>query len=254
MLSIVIIGTGNVATQLFDTFLTYDTLNVLQVVGRSEKSLAYFSNKTKTSLVSSRIENADVYIIAVSDAAIAAIANLLRKQKGLVVHTSGSVPLSVLSGNQNRGVFYPLQTFTKNKLVPFREIPMCIEAVHKKDLKTLNFLAETISNTVYEISSEQRKQLHLAAVFVNNFSNYMFVLGKEICEEKKVPFSILKPLIAETANKIKEITPIEAQTGPARRNDIETMQRHLDQLTTKEQKTIYKLLSESIQTKYGKEL
>ena len=177
MLSIVIIGTGNVATHLFDTFLTYDTLNVLQVVGRSEKSLAYFSNKTKTTLLSSKIDVADIYIIAVSDDAISEVANALKKQNGLIVHTSGSVALSILDNNHNKGIFYPLQTFTKNKLVNFREIPICIEATHKKDLKTLHFLAETISKHVYEISSEQRKHLHLAAVFVNNFSNYMYILG-----------------------------------------------------------------------------
>ncbi len=254
MLSIVIIGTGNVATHLFNTFLSYDTLNVLQVVGRSEDSLAYFANKTKTSLIANTIENADVYIIAVSDDAIAEVSEKLKKQKGLVVHTSGSVAMSILKPHQNNGIFYPLQTFTKSKLVNFRAIPICIEATQKKDLKILYFLAETISNHVYEVSSEQRKHLHLAAVFVNNFSNYMYTLGNEICEEHKVPFHILKPLITETAEKINDITPLQAQTGPARRNDVETMQRHLDQLTTKEQKNIYKLISESIQKKYGKEL
>ena len=254
MISIVLIGTGNIATHLFDTFLLYDTLNVLQVVGRSKKSLSHFSNKTATCMLSSTIKKADIYIIAVSDDAIPIVSKTIEHLNGLVVHTSGSVSLESLSFNKNSGVFYPLQTFTKGAKVDFRKIPICLETKEKEDLKTLHFIAETISDSVYEISSEQRQHLHLAAVFVNNFTNYMYTIGHEICDDNKVLFDILKPLIKETAQKLNTLEPYEAQTGPARRNDIETMQRHLDQLKTKDQKKIYKLLSETIQKKYGKEL
>ncbi len=254
MLSIVLIGTGNIATHLFDTFNLYDTINVEQVVGRSEKSLAYFSKKTDVCLINNTIKNADLYIIAVSDDAITSVSEKLKNKNGLIVHTSGSAPLSGLSFNKNTGVFYPLQTFTKGKQVDFKTIPICIESNKESDLNLLQQLAKTISNKVYEISTTERQHLHVAAVFVNNFTNYMFTLGNEICEENKVPFDILKPLISETVAKISKLKPIDAQTGPAKRNDIQTMQRHIEQLQSKEKKNIYKLLSEAIQKKYGKEL
>jgi predicted short-subunit dehydrogenase-like oxidoreductase (DUF2520 family) len=250
MVSVILIGTGNVATQLYDNFLLHPSIKVVQVIGRSAKSLAYFTSKTETSLITGIIKKADVYFIAISDDAIETVAHELTDVDGLVVHTSGSVPLSILSKLKRIGVFYPLQTFTKEKKLDFRNIPICLEIENKEEHKALNFIAETISNTVYDITSEQRKSLHLAAVFVNNFTNYMYRMGQEICEEHEVPFAILKPLIHETANKIDVISPENAQTGPARRNDIQTMQLHLDQLQTDEKKEIYKLLSESIQKKY----
>ncbi|ADV50636.1 Domain of unknown function DUF2520-containing protein [Cellulophaga algicola DSM 14237] len=254
MISIVLIGTGNIATHFFDTFLQYDMLNVLQVVGRRNESLHYFSQKTETCLLSDTLKKADVYIIAVSDDAIPEVSSKLKHVTGLVVHTSGSVSINALNTCKNYGVFYPLQTFTKGKKVDFRPIPICIEAENEDNLKTLSFLAETISDKVYQISTEQRSHLHLAAVFVNNFTNYMYTIGNEICDDHKVPFEILEPLIKETSAKILTLKPKEAQTGPARRNDVATMQRHLEQLKTKDKKQIYKLLSESIQKKYGKKL
>lgn len=250
MVSVILIGTGNVATQLFDTFLQYNSINVVQVIGRSEKSLAYFSSKTETALFTESIKKADLYIISISDDAIIPIVEQLEGLNGLVVHTSGSVSLEALSKFKKSGVFYPLQTFTKGKKLNFRNIPICLEIKNKKDYKPLKFISETISDVVYEIKSEQRKSLHLAAVFVNNFTNYMYTIGHEICELNNVPFGILKPLILETAHKVDIMSPENAQTGPAKRNDVITMQYHLAQLNTKNHKEIYKLLSESIQKKY----
>ncbi|WP_282116519.1 Rossmann-like and DUF2520 domain-containing protein [Cellulophaga baltica] len=254
MISIVLIGTGNIATHLFDTFLQYDMLNVLQVVGRQKEALNYFSQKTDTCLLTETITTADIYIIAVSDDAITEVSSKLKDVNGLVVHTSGSVPMLALANCKNIGVYYPLQTFSKGKKVNFRTIPICIEAENNKNLKSLSFLAETISDKVYHISTEQRRHLHLAAVFVNNFTNYMYTIGNEICDEHQVPFDILRPLIKETSDKIATLAPKEAQTGPARRNDVATMQRHLEQINGKDKKQIYKILSESIQEKYGKKL
>ncbi|MBU2997306.1 DUF2520 domain-containing protein [Cellulophaga baltica] len=254
MVSIVLIGTGNIATHLYDTFLLHKAINVVQVVGRSEKSLSFFAKKTETCLIDETIKTAAIYVIAVSDDAINSVSKKLQNKKGLVVHTSGSVPLSSLTYNKNSGVFYPLQTFTKGKKIDFKNIPICIEALQKDDFLLIEKLAKIISNKVYTISTEERQHLHVAAVFVNNFTNYMFTLGNEICEEHKVPFDILKPLINETVEKIADLTPKNAQTGPAKRNDFDTMQRHIEQLRSKEKKKIYKLLSESILEKYGKEL
>ncbi|QWX85666.1 DUF2520 domain-containing protein [Cellulophaga sp. HaHaR_3_176] len=253
MVSIVLIGTGNIATHLFDTFSLYDATHVIQVVGRSQESLSYFSDKVDTRLLTNQIKEADIYIVAVSDDAIPEVSKKLKPLKGLVVHTSGSVAMTALLSN-NIGVFYPLQTFTKGKKVNFKNIPICIEAEKSANLKTLSSIAEVISDTVYNITSEQRKHLHLAAVFVNNFTNYMYAIGNDICDINNVPFDILKPLIKETALKIEGLSPLDAQTGPAKRDDIETMQRHLGQLKSRNQQKIYKLLSESIQKKYGKKL
>lgn len=250
MISIVLIGTGNVATQLFDTFLNYKQLNVLQVFGRNDTSLAYFNSKTATTKHYNQLLKADVYIITVSDDAISNVVNNLLHLNGLVVHTAGSVSLEALSPLKNKGVFYPLQTFTKGKKLDFKTIPICLETQNKKDYSTLKIIAETISDVVYNINTEQRKSLHLAAIFVNNFTNYMYTIGNEICEENNIPFDILTPLIQETALKINTLSPNAAQTGPARRNDIQTMQTHLEQLRYKDNQKIYKLLSESIQKKY----
>ena len=142
--------------------------------------------------------------------------------------------------------FYPLQTFSKNKEINFREVPICLEAEKETDFQLLNIVAQSVSEKVFCIDSNQRKSLHVAAVFVCNFVNHLYQIGNEICEENKVPFEILHPLILETANKITALSPKEAQTGPAKRNDTKTINAHLNLLTNETQKEIYKLLTKSI--------
>jgi predicted short-subunit dehydrogenase-like oxidoreductase (DUF2520 family) len=159
-----------------------------------------------------------------------------------------------MSKDNRRGVFYPLQTFTKGKKVDFREIPICIESEFSADLEIIKKLANTISEKTYIINSQQRKALHIAAVFVNNFVNHLYQIGNEICLENQVPFEILEALISETAAKVRTLSPDEAQTGPAKREDQQTIEAHLDFLkpdATK--KSIYQLLTQSIQNN-GKEL
>jgi len=138
--------------------------------------------------------------------------------------------------------------------VDFKTIPICIEAEKKEDLELLHRLASSVSESVYEITSEQRKSLHLGAVFVNNFTNHIYQIGSEICEENEVPFNILKPLIKETVEKINSFSPLDAQTGPAIRNDKETIRRHLKQLENKTHQEVYKILTKSIQETYGEKL
>jgi predicted short-subunit dehydrogenase-like oxidoreductase (DUF2520 family) len=198
--------------------------------------------------------DADIYLIAVSDDAIAEVSKKIKDKKGLIAHTSGSCELDVLVPNQRRGVFYPLQSFTKGKKVDFLEIPICLEAKHHDDFMLLQQLAHLISDKVFHISSEQRKTIHLAAVFVNNFTNHLYQIGSEICAEKKIPFELLQPLIQETAHKINTLNPHEAQTGPARRGDMTTINNHLGLLENKTYKEIYSLLSNSIQKDYEQEL
>jgi len=252
MIKVTIIGSGNVAQHLAFAFATAGNTELHQVYSRKKEpitSLPYFDNIINDL---AELEEADVYIIAVSDGSIAEISEKLPFKNRLVVHTSGSVPLDALHENNRKGVFYPLQTLTKNKEVDFRNIPICLEAEFTSDYITLDLVAKSISGKVFAITTQQRKSLHVSAVFVNNFVNHLYAIGNEICVENQVPFDILKPLIQETANKVLTLTPIEAQTGPAKRNDTATIESHLEFLSNENQKNIYKTLTQSIQN--GKDL
>ncbi|MFN3137488.1 MAG: Rossmann-like and DUF2520 domain-containing protein [Allomuricauda sp.] len=253
MLSIVILGTGNLAKHLFDAFLKAEDIHVAQVVGRNKEALSQFSEQCSVSNDFGTIADADVYLIAVKDDAIAEVSSHLLTKKGLVAHTSGAIGLEVIQ-TDNKGVFYPLQTFTKGKSVSFQSIPICVEAESKQSLDLLRTLARSISENVHHIDSEQRKKLHLAAVFVNNFTNYLYGIGESICLDEGLTFDLLKPLILETAEKVQHLTPKEAQTGPARRNDSESMEAHLELLNDEEHITLYKLLSQAIKKRHEEEL
>jgi predicted short-subunit dehydrogenase-like oxidoreductase (DUF2520 family) len=228
MISVILVGNGNVATHLYEAFIGVDEIKVTQI---SSRELAL-------------IPQADVTIIAVSDDAIAEISSKITND--FIVHTSGSVSLNDLKNTTRKGVFYMLQTFSKDKKVNFNEVPFCLESENEKDHKLLETLAISIGKKIYKINSEQRKTLHVAAVFVNNFTNYMYKIGNDICEKNNVPFEILQPLIKETASKIDYLSPKNAQTGPAIRNDEKTIKNHLNLLDTNQQK-IYKILTKSIQ-------
>jgi len=254
MVKVVLIGTGNVAKFLFDVFSEHPHLRLVQVVGRNVEALNYFKERTAVTYDYRDLEAADIYILAVKDEAIEAVSQELIIQDGLLVHTSGSIAMEALPENVRRGVFYPLQTFSGVAPKNSENIPLCTEAENEEDYTLLEYLAKCISNSVYRISSEKRKQLHLAAVFANNFTNHMYFLSSDICAEHEVPFELLKPLIRETYEKIMQQTPFDAQTGPARRNDLKTLQEHLFLLKEPGQKKVYTTLSESIQQSYGKKL
>ncbi|TXD51528.1 MULTISPECIES: Rossmann-like and DUF2520 domain-containing protein [unclassified Polaribacter] len=228
MISIVLIGSGNVATHLYNAFLNVDAISVTQIGAR----------------VLDKVPDADITIIAVSDDAIATVSSKVKNS--FVVHTSGSVGMHNLQNNTRKGVFYMLQTFSKDKKVAFSKVPFCLEAENAKDYALLETIAKSIGKKIYSVSSEQRKTLHVAAVFVNNFTNHLYKIGNDICEKNKVPFDILKPLIQETALKVNQLSPEKAQTGPAIRKDQKTIKNHLNLLDTDQQK-IYKILTKSIQ-------
>jgi len=253
MLKIVILGTGNLAKHLYTAFIKANAVDIVQVVGRNQKELEQFSMHSTLSNDFAFIADADVYLIAVKDDAITEVSQYLLKKKGIVAHTSGALGLKAIQP-ENKGVFYPLQSFTKGKTVDFSSIPICIEAEEKESLETLRTLANSISENVHHIDSEQRKKLHLAAVFVNNFTNYLFSIGEELCLEEGLSFDLLKPLISETADKIQAMSPKEAQTGPARRNDTKSMDSHLELLSKKEHIALYKLLSQAIKQAHEEEL
>ncbi len=253
MIKIVLFGAGNVATHLCKAFETSTQAEVIQVFNRSEKSLSLFPLSIDKTTSLSQIKEADIYIIALTDDAIAYFSESLLFTNKLVVHTSGSVAMESLSDSNRKGIFYPLQTFSKNRNVDFSEIPICVEASNNSDLQMLKKLGETISNKVQEISSEERAKLHLSAVFVNNFVNYLYQAGNDLLSENNISFDLLKPLIRETANKIETLTPSEAQTGPAKRNDIKSIEKHLHLLKDSPYKELYQNLTKAIQEKYTHE-
>jgi predicted short-subunit dehydrogenase-like oxidoreductase (DUF2520 family) len=253
MIKVVIIGSGNVAQHLIQAFAKSKEIEVSQVFSRRKETIFPLLDSGKITDDFNDLVQADLYIIAVSDDSIAKVSSQLPFKNRLVVHTSGSVSLDVLDKKNRKGSFYPLQTFSKNKAVDFSQIPICLESENDSDFELLEKVAQSISNTVFNINSEQRKALHVSAVFVNNFVNHLYQMGNEICKANKVPFEILKPLILETANKVMTLSPKEAQTGPAIRNDKQTIASHLDFLLDENQKNIYKTLTQSIQNN-GKKL
>lgn len=253
MIRLTIIGSGNVAQHLIKAFSASSLVEIVQAFSRKKEALTHLLDAEKIITDFSALKETDLFIISVSDNAISEVSKQIPFENKLVVHTSGTTSIDVLDSKNKKGVFYPLQTFSKNKAVDFSIIPICLEADNQEDYDILETTAKSISNAVFSISSEQRKALHVAAVFVNNFTNHLYQLGQEICEEHKVPFEILKPLIQETADKIKTLDPAEAQTGPAKRHDSVTTDAHLDYITDENQKNIYTILTQSIQNN-GKKL
>jgi predicted short-subunit dehydrogenase-like oxidoreductase (DUF2520 family) len=247
MIKVVLIGSGNLAHHLIEAFAKSTTVEVIQVFARQKKSITPLFDADKITTHFDNLIEADVYIIAVSDDAIHSVSSQIPFENRLVVHTSGSVAIDALDAKNRKGIFYPLQTFTKNKAVDFSQIPICLESEKETDFELLKIVADSISKAVFKINSQQRKIVHVSAVFVNNFVNHLYQIGNEICIANNLPFKLLKPLILETANKVMTLSPNEAQTGPAKRNDIKTIEAHLDLLSNENQAIIYKILTQSIQ-------
>ncbi len=254
MIRVVILGSGNVAQHLYAGFLDQKHAKVIQCYNR--KRLLFHPAQEENSITDDigSLKEADIYILAVSDIAITPLSAQLPFKNKLVVHTSGSVPMKALCNLNKRGVFYPLQTFSRDKNIDFDSVPICIEAEEEKDVHLLKDLATPLSSKIYEISSDQRNILHVSAVFVNNFTNHLFSIGNAICKEHNIPFEILYPLIQETVQKVIQMNPDQAQTGPAIRKDTKTIERHLNILSDPLQKEIYQTLTKAIQSKYGKKL
>lgn len=244
MISVSILGYGNVAWHLVKAFDTLPSIKLVQVYTRNQISNKDFNAPNITDL--SQLLPVQIYIIAIPDDAISDFSKQLDFKESLVVHTSGSVAIDALKCSSHKGVFYPLQSFSKNKPVTFSEVPIAIEADNKTNLNLLKKLANNLSPLVYKIDSHQRKKIHVAAVFVNNFVNYMYTIGEDLCQSNNIDFSILKPLILETTLKVKNLSPKEAQTGPAKRFDNKTIENHLN-ILPKEYQEIYTLLTNLIQ-------
>ncbi|HAL83312.1 MAG TPA: DUF2520 domain-containing protein [Mucilaginibacter sp.] len=245
-----IIGSGNVATHLAAAFKNAGH-RIVQVYSRNMQSaalLAYYVGAEAIDDFDLISPETDLFIISVRDDAIPSAAQSLAKHQKLTVHTSGAVELAVLSAIiPKSGVFYPLQTLSKNKEVDFLTVPLCIEGADDEITGELEQLARTISNHVHRINSDQRKILHLAAVFACNFPNYLYSAAQQLLEKHQMEFEMLRPLILETAQKVQDHLPATVQTGPAVRKDENTMAAHLQMLDDEPAlKTIYALLSQAI--------
>lgn len=247
---IVIIGSGNVATHLAFA-LKAAQMEVIQIWSNQYHNAVILANQVGAKAIhhlNEIDETADICILAVKDDAIATVVNQLTGFGGIVLHTSGSVNMDVFANKVNGyGVFYPLQTFSKGKAVDFKVIPICIEAKDERILKNIKKLAKKLSNTVVEVDSEKRQILHLAAVFACNFTNHLYALSELLLKRNDLDLDLLRPLIMETAVKVQDAQPINVQTGPAIRNDNETLKKHESLLHNEPQLlNIYQTLSESI--------
>ncbi|MEJ5996183.1 DUF2520 domain-containing protein [Pedobacter sp. Du54] len=246
----VLVGSGNVATHLA-LALKAAEIEVVQIWSKhveNSKQLAEQIGSTVIAHLSEIDQNAHFCIVSIKDDAIPSILNELKGFKGVILHTSGTVNLGVFGDDFNKyGVLYPLQTFSKQKHVNFRTIPVCIEANGLETLKLIRQLAEKLSDTVVEVVSEKRKILHVAAVFACNFTNHLYALAEDLVTEYNLDFKLLRPLILETAAKVEFSSPKDVQTGPAIRGDEQTIRKHEELLLKQPQLlTIYQTLSESI--------
>lgn len=249
-MNIVILGSGNIATHLGRAFkMAGQTIS--QVWSRDITKASVLADTLAADAIDSMIDldrTADLFIIAVNDEAIRRIALELKLSDQLLLHTSGSTGLSALEGASTKiGVFYPLQTFSKIKSIDFRNIPIIIEANVPEVLAIIRAIADRLSEKVIELNSDQRKTLHIGAVFACNFTNHLFGLAQELLEEKGLDYDLLKPLIEETLNKIEINSPVSVQTGPAIREDQTTIQAHLELLKhNPDLSELYIKLSQSI--------
>ena len=251
MIKIILLGAGNVGHHLSKAFDKSTEIDLVQWYSRDNSKVSY--NDIDTEIINdlSKIKSADIYVISISDSHVGEISEKLNVSEKLVVHTSGSLDLSIIDKKNRRGVFYPLQTLSKNKEIELAKVPICIESENNKDLVLLETISKYIGCKTYKIDYNERKILHLAAIFSNNFVNHMFTIAKEILDDKNLDFNILKPLINETVDKIHKLDPENAQTGPAIRNNNEIILNHIKTLKKDDHKKLYELMTKLIKDKYG---
>lgn len=244
------LGAGNLATHL-SLALMNAGYQIVQVFSKTTNSAAELAKKLAVPYTinpKAIHQHADIYFYAVSDAALASLIALELAPLAIHVHTAGSVAMDVFAGKKEHyGVFYPLQTFSKNKLVDFKSIPVFLEASDNKVVKLLDGIANKIAGQAYKIDSTQRLKLHVAAVFASNFVNHLYHIASDLVQESGFTFDILKPLIIETADKINYLHPQDAQTGPAKRNDRGVIDKHLEVLSkSPDLIELYSMLSQMI--------
>jgi predicted short-subunit dehydrogenase-like oxidoreductase (DUF2520 family) len=247
-MNITIIGSGNVATVLAKLIIA----NGHTIVNIAARNVTAGNELAKTVHAKyCSIENlnpaVDIIILAVADNAIAEMVMHIKPSNVIVVHTAGSVSINVLGHKfENYGVMYPLQSLRKD-MIAIPTIPLLLEANNPDTYKVLENFCKTLSNTVSPITENERLHLHTAAVIVNNFTNYLYAEAYQLCQANTINFDLLQPLIQETANRVAHKSPLEMQTGPAKRNDTATIEKHLQVLEKNvELQSLYKFISDRI--------
>lgn len=248
-MNITILGAGNVATQLALAFKKAGH-SIVEIYNRSCEAGEELA-KTVGARFTSNIEqlaDADVYVIAVKDDTIAERAATLSVNGKIVVHTSGTKSATLLKqSSDNYGIFYPLQTMTKVMKVDFKNVPVLIEGSNEDTTRVLEQLAKTISQNVHRVDEEQRQWIHVAAVFANNFTNHLYGISEKLLLAHNLPFEILKPLIFRSIENLATHSPNDIQTGPAARNDMQVIDKHIQLLSDDERlKKVYEILTQSI--------
>jgi predicted short-subunit dehydrogenase-like oxidoreductase (DUF2520 family) len=243
MVTIALIGYGNLGQHLHAALEVLVDYKVTQICSPSQ------ALETRNGVIyrasTNQLTPVDIYLIAVKDDVIESV-SLQLPPDAFLVHTSGAQPLSIIAKQSRRGVLYPLQSFSRDTPVAFKQIPLFIEASNQQDLDVLMNLAKKLSDRVMPLDSKGRFQLQLGGVLVNNFVNHLYCQAADLLAQHQLPFDLLHPLIMETAQKVLRIDPKQAQTGPAKRKDLNTIEAHLAVLTDENQQEIYKLLSRSI--------
>lgn len=251
------IGAGNVAWHLAPA-LENAGHYVKEVYSKSGKSAVKLIGNLYDAQLKENLDfsesPAQIFILAIPDDAIKSVAQeIVLPEQSILVHTSGTKGLDELdyAAASANGVFYPLQTFSKVRPVSFDKIPFFIESDNKQAAEILSKMAQSISKSVNFATSEQRAKMHLAAVFACNFTNHLMRISQDLLAEAKIDFNLLRPLIAETIEKSINLSPEEAQTGPAKRGDIETLDKHMEMLAGNESvQEIYRMISQHILDTY----
>ena len=252
MMKVTLIGAGNLATQLGKSLKKAGVI-ISQVYSRTEDSARTLGELLEAEWltdIKALRDEADIYIFSVKDSVLNELISEVCKSRGekLFLHTAGSMPMSCFEGKAlHYGVFYPMQTFSKAKDVDFERIPVFIEGNSIETEDVIKSLANKLSQRVIRLSSADRKYLHLAAVWACNFTNYCYTVASDILREHGIPFDVMLPLINETTEKIQKISPKEAQTGPAVREDRNVISKQLELMNGKEDlQELYQMLSKGI--------
>jgi predicted short-subunit dehydrogenase-like oxidoreductase (DUF2520 family) len=246
---IVFIGAGNVATHLAISLSKKYTIR--QVFSRSEQAASLLAESVDSRWTNNTgaVEySSDAYFLCLPDDQLAPVLDRMKFKDQLLIHTSGSIPMDLLKGySSNFGVLYPVQTFSKTRPVDLEQVPICIEANSIENEGALMELAINLSRNIQMLDSDKRVIIHIAAVIASNFTNHMYARAEGIMDANKLDFELLKPLILETAQKVMEMSPGKAQTGPARRNDQKIIQEHINSLQdSPELQKLYSFVSKSI--------
>ncbi len=249
--SVTLIGAGNVGHNFGLAFRQAGYL-IQEIYSRTQHSAMLLSqalNCDYTTDLSRLNSNTDLLILAVNDDALPTVLKQIQLKDKPIIHTSGSTSIDVFKGLgfKNFGIFYPVQSFSKNETESLYPIPICVEGNSQSMEDLLLSLARSVSTKVYSMDSEKRKALHVAAVFANNFTNHLFHIADDLLHQNQISFEVIRPLLEKTANKIKTETPLNAQTGPAVRNDRKVIESHLSYLEDQaDYREIYKIMTDNI--------